>query len=439
MCGFVISSNHINGDNNGLNLIRRRGPDRSSYETFGNLHIYHFLLHLTGSENFDQPYLDGDIAIVFNGEIYNYKELKKNSNSEVESLLHIYKEVGVSFTKLLDGEFFLVLIDLKKDIILISSDTFKTKPGYFYVGLDYIHITSYASCNPKDAPLIDIEANSTIIYSLSLRVFLTRFKVTEFDLDQYKTDYEEYHLALEESILKRIPENDIPLVMLSSGMDSGSIACCLDKFQQKAFYISFPKNENQHILNQRSEQLRSKVNYLELTEEDVYVLQEELLKKCEPGIMEWEFRNLNVGNGIILEKFSYTEDILCMSSSLALYKSLAFAKKRVLLTGLGADEIMAVYREYLDGSPKSFPIDLNSIFPWNNFYKGSNKNYLSTYEKIGGSIGYELRYPFLDKKLVQEFLHLSPKLKNNDIKPAVFSYLVNNNFPVFSEKRGFNV
>ena len=69
-----------------------------------------------------------------------------------------------------------------------------------------------------------------------------------------------------------------------------------------------------------------------------------------------------------------------------------------------------VYREYLDGSPKFFPFDLLTIFPRDNFFKGSNKNYLSSIEQIGGSIGYEVRYPFLDKKLVQEFLYLSPEL-----------------------------
>jgi asparagine synthetase B (glutamine-hydrolysing) len=77
---------------------------------------------------------------------------------------------------------------------------------------------------------------------------LNKRTIYEFELKQYKTKYEDYVKALEEAILKRYPENYIPIVPVSSGLDSGSIACCLHKHNKKAVYVSFMKNEDNDII-----------------------------------------------------------------------------------------------------------------------------------------------------------------------------------------------
>jgi hypothetical protein len=86
-----------------------------------------------------------------------------------------------------------------------------------------------------------------------------------------------------------------------------------------------------------------------------------------------------------------------------------------------------------------FPDKLDSIFPWNNFFSGSMREYLTKDEFIIGSLGIEARYPFLDKNLVQEFLWLAPELKNKFYKAPLHEYLKQNNFPFReNEKKGFS-
>ena len=81
-----------------------------------------------------------------------------------------------------------------------------------------------------------------------------------------------------------------------------------------------------------------------------------------------------------------------------------------------------------------FPKNLNTIFPWNSFYKSSQESYLAKEEYSSGMWGIETRYPFLDKDVVQEFLWLSPDLKNKNYKSVLHEYFINNNFP-FDEGR----
>jgi asparagine synthetase B (glutamine-hydrolysing) len=119
---------------------------------------------------------------------------------------------------------------------------------------------------------------------------------------------------------------------------------------------------------------------------------------------------------------------------------------KVMLSGIGSDEVMATHHfyDYVNwGQMDYFPNDLHDIFPWFNFFKGSQENYIRGQEYIGGCFSFETRYPFLDKEVVQEFLWLTPELKNGsqnmNIKPALIHYLTLNDYPFCVEKKGFNV
>mgnify|MGYP001075087147 CR=1 FL=1 len=66
-----------------------------------------------------QPYVKDDIAIIFNGEIYNYKSLNSSAKNEAEMLYSLYLEKGDKFVDYLDGEYVIVILDKKNDKILI--------------------------------------------------------------------------------------------------------------------------------------------------------------------------------------------------------------------------------------------------------------------------------------------------------------------------------
>ena len=92
MCGIsgIITSNNIADYNfqSTLNLMKKRGPDFQNYTTgkFGNksfalLHSRLAIIDLQSSAN--QPFIDKDYYLIFNGEIYNYIELRKKLKKKI--------------------------------------------------------------------------------------------------------------------------------------------------------------------------------------------------------------------------------------------------------------------------------------------------------------------------------------------------------------------
>ena len=438
MCGIIVSS--LNVPENSYNLIQNRGPDNTSKITYNNIHFIHFLLHLTGEKTL-QPIIDNEIICIFNGEIYNYKEILPNAKSDVYSIIEAYKKYGNNFVKYLDGEFTIVLFDFKKSLMFICSDIFKTKPLFYNIDNDIV-IASYENvCKSiKQIHYTEIEPNKVMIFDIDKRVLIDSYTIYDFDLIQHKDSYDDFYNALENAILKRYPENLKPLISLSSGNDSGVIACCLNKHNKEALYISFPKNENMDVILERKKILGDSHILLTIEQDEKDKWFQYLSRSCEPFNWDWSY-NPNVN--AIVNGFN-------MSSMLGKCKMIDVTKQidsciRVLYSGVGADEVMAHNNYYSCGygNVNVFPEDLNELFPWPNFFEGSMKNYLKGDEYVGGSFGYETRYPFCDKDLVQEFLWLEPHLKNDfngsNYKPALTSYLEKEGFPYHLNKHGFNV
>jgi len=94
-----------------FNKGKRRGPESSKIGIYGNSIIGFHRLAINGLDELsNQPFIDGDLVLTCNGEIYNYRELaKKNSislktNSDCEIILHLYKKFGIEYTlNILDG------------------------------------------------------------------------------------------------------------------------------------------------------------------------------------------------------------------------------------------------------------------------------------------------------------------------------------------------
>lgn len=440
MCGIIISNLDI--PKSSFKFIEKRGPDNTNIVKYKDITFIHFLLHLTGSKTL-QPLIDenNNIVVIFNGEIYNYKEILNTASSDIYSIMHSYKKYGLDFINYLDGEFTIVIFDFNKNYLILSSDIFKTKPLFYKIDSDNIIIASYEStCNEiKKDKYNSINPNEMLIYNLNNKKLLEKRKIHNFDLQQHKNNYDDYIKALEESILKRYPENSVPLVTLSSGLDSGSIACCLNKYNKKAYYYSIPKNESYQVLQERRNILKNH-KFLDLTNEDKIKWNNYLINNCEKFFWtyEWHPKLNHSDNGFIqgsmLGKSKIIDDIKDIDKNV-----------RVLFSGIGADEIMARNQFYSlgYGNVNEFTEDLNDIFPWVNFYNGVMENYLRGEEYVGGCFSFETRYPFCDKYVVQEFLWLSPELKNiykgSIYKPPLLYYLDMNNFPLINKKLGFSV
>lgn len=438
MCGLIVSSLDI--PIAAYDLVKKRGPNQTNNVTYNNINFVHFLLHLTGEETV-QPIIDNNIVCLFNGEIYNYKEILPNAKSDVYSIIYSYKKYGDKFVKYLDGEFVIILFDFNKNRLFICSDIFKTKPLFFNISDDII-ISSYEStCKKiKNDKYYEIEPNEVLIFDLLEKKQIDKYIICNFDLKQYKNTYNDYYKALEKAVLKRYPENSKPLVCLSSGNDSGAIACCLNKYNKQALYISMPRGENAHIINQRKTILKDEHLLLNIDNSEKNIWRQYLSDNCEPFNWDWRYnpRVNHINNGFSMG--SMLGKCKIIDTSIKQDKNI-----KVLFSGIGADEVMA-HNSYYScgyGNVDIFPQDLSSVFPWPNFFHGSMSNYLKGDEYVGGAFSYETRYPFCDRDLVQEFLWLTPELKNkynnSQYKPALTSYLEKENFPFHLRKCGFNV
>lgn len=438
MCGIIVSSLKISPE--AYKFIEKRGPDYKNEYTINNINLVHFLLHLTGESTY-QPIVQDNIVCIFNGEIYNYKDILPSAVSDSYSIIEAYKKYDEDFVKHLDGEFAIVLLDFNKQKLFMVSDIFKTKPLFYNINKDIVIASYESTCKIiKEQNYTSIGPNEVVVYDLITRKFLKSYSVHKFELNQYKKHYEDYIKAFEKSVLKRYPENHIPMVTLSSGIDSGAIACCLHKYKKQALYLTINKNEDTKIINERKKILGDSYILLNLSDEEKSYWRKDLELNCEPFVWDWRYNpNVNkIDNGFD------------MGSMLAKSKLIDFTKSfdpqiRVTYSGIGADEIMAHNSYYSKGygNVDKFPLDLSKVYPWKNFFYGSMENYLKGDEYVGGCYSFETRYPFCDKDLVQEFLLLHPDLKNSykqsNYKPALLYYLEKEDFPFHVKKFGFDV
>ena len=147
MCGFIgFLDNTLNKKevlSNMLGTIIHRGPDQIGEFIDNNIALGFRRLSIIGINNGLQPLFneDNSLALVFNGEIYNYKELrcelidkghifKTNTDSEV--LVHCYEEFGEEMVNKLRGMFAFVIYDIFNNNIFAARDHFGIKPLYYY-------------------------------------------------------------------------------------------------------------------------------------------------------------------------------------------------------------------------------------------------------------------------------------------------------------------
>lgn len=95
MCSFILTTKDIINNKKVNRFSAKRGPDHTEEVKFDRYTIIHNLLSITGTF-VKQPFIEGDIAAFYNGEIYNYKDYGKFS-SDGECLIELYKEYGKDF------------------------------------------------------------------------------------------------------------------------------------------------------------------------------------------------------------------------------------------------------------------------------------------------------------------------------------------------------
>jgi asparagine synthase (glutamine-hydrolysing) len=150
MCGIfaLFLKNHNSKTENfeevvleNFNKGEPRGPENSILEYFNKDKLYlgfhRLAINGFGKDTSEQPLKIKDCVLICNGEIYNWKELHKLSNtlsitgSDCEIIIHLYKQYGIEQTlQLLDGVFAFVLWDKITNKFFVARDTFGVRPLY---------------------------------------------------------------------------------------------------------------------------------------------------------------------------------------------------------------------------------------------------------------------------------------------------------------------
>ncbi len=280
MCGIagIINFNNIEVKKNNLKLmiskILHRGPDGESYWINNNIGFGHCRLAIIDkSSNGAQPMTsyDGRYVISYNGEVYNFKDLKKilekkykfKSSTDTEVVLYSLIEWGTDALNKFNGMFALSFFDRKKQELIIARDRYGIKPLYLFknhnlfsfaseqkalialpdfkkeINLnsisEYFTFQNILSKNTFFKNLELFEAGSFLKYSLKNKKFI-RGKYWEYNFrkkqnNKKENDYIEELKKLHENAINRQLVSDVKVgSYLSGGIDSSSITYIASKY-----------------------------------------------------------------------------------------------------------------------------------------------------------------------------------------------------------------
>lgn len=286
MCGIAGYWGEGSGEilQNMGDSLTHRGPDAGGIAELGVVGFAHrrlSILDLSTTGNQPMHTADGSISLIFNGEIYNYKELKKEflsaytfkGSSDTEVLLYLYQELGESFLKKIKGMFALALYDARNGRLLLARDHLGKKPLYWTKNNDTLIFGSELKAlrtHPLCPHTISrtsvaqylvyeyIPAPATIyedVYKLSPGTYLqydgTHITQNIFSeivpaqgtiAKDFQGAKKELYELLERAVAKRMVA-DVPVgIFLSGGLDSSTIAYFAQKQSErqiKTFSIGF--------------------------------------------------------------------------------------------------------------------------------------------------------------------------------------------------------
>ncbi|MDX6696192.1 MAG: asparagine synthase (glutamine-hydrolyzing) [Blastocatellia bacterium] len=294
MCGIAGWANldaRVPPPAGGLELLRamcermtHRGPDSEGTMLATGVALGMRRLAIIDLQTGEQPALseDGQVSVILNGEIYNYRELRARlesrghhfrSASDTEVLPHLYEEYGARMVEHLNGMFAFALWDTRRRRLFIARDRFGEKPLYWGVfdntllfasepkvllahpsvqpRLNLDALRQYLSFDYVPAPLSIYEGISKLPAAHTLTVEDGRARVEPYWRLSYQTAQpapseeeaaERLQELLAESVRMRLV-SDVPLgVLLSGGVDSSTIAALAVRASSepvKTFSISF--------------------------------------------------------------------------------------------------------------------------------------------------------------------------------------------------------
>lgn len=437
MCGIFGAINYnISDKKNVETSLSHRGPEEQNWMLFDKISLFHARLAIQDlSSSGKQPMVYGQYVITFNGEIYNHKELRQRfklkcrTNSDTETLLHLYELLKEKMLDELDGMFVFAIYDTFSENIFIARDRAGKKPVYIYNDNEVLLFSSELNALRKILPL-DLSYSSIEGY-LQLGYF---YKTTTPYLDVYELEAGTFQLInintletktikwwniqdkylspnndtfdealhnvdslLTLSVKRRLISSDLEVgSFLSGGIDSGLITAIASQFTSnlKTFTVRFPGTYDESPLAKL------------------------VAQKYNTDHHEIDITFDNLKNDIESIVTSYGEPF-ADSSAIPSYYVSKEAKKylTVVLNGDGGDELFGGYRRH---------VLFNQLDPWKiNTLTSRSLSYLHNILPISNDkkniYNYLNRLIFLKSRQNIENLYLAT---TSDIFEGYESYLL---------------
>jgi len=364
--------------------ISHRGPDGHGVMKVPNGTLGHTRLAILDVEGGHQPMDFQDTSIVFNGEIYNYKELKRKhlprlrvkTHSDTEVLIHLYRSVGPECVSLLDG-MFAFAIEHKGEIFL-ARDPLGIKPLYYGKSEDenkFFFASEIKALVGHVSRIKEFPAGHWYHSRLGWHKYYQLEKtIRPFDGLEHET-MPEIRSTLRDAVYKRLLA-DVPVgVSLSGGLDS-SIVTALAREETEHLHSFAVGVEGSPDLEAAQQMAR----HLDTIHHE-YVYSTSDMVEALPNVLRH------------LESF----DPALVRSAIPNYflAKLASEHVKVILTGEGADELYAGY-DYL--ARYESPDDLQDEMLY--ITKALHNTNLQRADRMSMAFGLEARVPFLDVESV---------------------------------------
>ena len=371
MCGIVGFTNNIDDSNKVIgemmDRIRHRGPDAEGKYVDEDIALGHRRLSIIDiSSSGDQPIFneDGSKVIIFNGEIYNYREIREKlvaaghtfrTNTDTEVLIHGYEEYGEKLLNMLRGMFAFVIWDKNRRELFGARDFFGIKPMYYAImgktlmfGSEIKSFLAHPEFK-KELNTTALENYLTFQYSPTKETFFKNvykllpahyflYKDGKMSIKRYwdvnfrpdgKPELDEWVQRISDTFHDSVKAHKIADVevgsFLSSGVDSSYVAAIADV--DKTFTVGFGNDEKYNEIGW-AKNFSKAVN----------------IENTSKVISPEEYWGS-------LEKIQYhMDEPLADPSAVALYFvcNIASEKLKVVLSGEGADEIFGGYNVYSD-------------------------------------------------------------------------------------------
>lgn len=359
---------NINLVQSSTDLMHHRGPDDSGYYTDGNIGLGHRRLSIIDLSSGHQPMCNEDesLVVVYNGEIYNYKDIQKDlmskghkfrTNCDTEVILHGYKEWGKNCLEKFNGMFAFILFDKIKRILWIARDRLGIKPLYYYLGNDFFIAASEVKAIIGTG-LVRSALNERVVdayFSVGyvpgpetmfkgIKKLLPGHYLTVSAHGVKETEYWDFSRVMQKSIsesdaLERMEElfsdcvqkrmiSDVPVgAFLSGGLDSSIVVGLMEKLISPMPVNTFTVAYNQGYSEKEyaqvvAEHFRTNHQVFYLEAENFFDSLKTLLRFSEEPIVE--------------------------PAAIALYHISKLARENaiVLLSGEGSDELLGGYYLY---------------------------------------------------------------------------------------------